>query len=280
MNNLPLKTGANRSLTTGYTVIGLIFLFLLLGPLLTPINHTAQDLSASLQAPSGSHWIGTDYYGRDVFARLVFGGRITWIVALASTFMAVCIGTLAGLFSAYLGGWIDLVVMRLVDVMLAFPKLFVVLLIIGLGASSTSLLIWVLALFSWMEITRIVRSEVMSQKSRTYIKSVRALGLRTPRILFNHILPNVLGPVIVSSVLLISTIMLLESSLSFLGLGVQTPNASWGSILNDGRIDPLGTWWLSVPAGLLIITTVIGFNLIGNGLQKRLDPKSSDKIHE
>jgi len=280
MKILPLKTSSNRSLISGYTAIGLVFLLLLLGPLLVPINYTSQNLSVSLQAPSGSHWIGTDYYGRDVFVRLIFGGRITWIVAIVSTFMAVCFGTIIGLFSAYQGGWIDLIVMRLVDVMLAFPKLFVVLLIVGLGASSISLLIWVLALFSWMEITRIVRSEVMSQKNRTYIKSVRALGLGTPRIIFKHILPNVLGPVIVSSVLLISTIILVESSLSFLGLGVQAPNASWGSILNDGRIDPLGTWWLSVPAGLLIITTVIGLNLIGNGLQKQIDPKNPYNIHE
>ncbi|MBN2600357.1 MAG: ABC transporter permease [Candidatus Marinimicrobia bacterium] len=273
MKILPQKTQTNQSMTSGCITIGLVFIFLLLGPLLTPINHTSQNLSASLQPPSSSHWMGTDYYGRDVLARLVFGGRITWIIAIASTFMAVNIGTIIGLFSAYQGGWIDLIVMRLVDVMLAFPKLFVVLLIVGLGASSTSLLIWVLALFSWMEIARIVRSEVMSQKNRTYIKSVRALGLRTPRIVFIHILPNVLGPVIVSSVLLISTIILVESSLSFLGLGVQAPSASWGSILNDGRIDPLGTWWLSVPAGLLILTTVIGFNLIGNGLHKQLDLK-------
>lgn len=275
MKILPSNALKNRSLSSGYAAIGLVFLFLLLGPLLTPNNHTSQNLSVSLQAPSASHWVGTDYYGRDVFARLVYGGRITWLVAIAATLIAVCIGTIIGLFSAYRGGWIDLVVMRLVDVMLAFPKLFVVLLIVGLGASSINLLIWVLALFSWMEIARIIRSEVLSQKNRTYIKSARALGFGTPRILFKHVLPNILGPIIVSSVLLISTIILVESGLSFLGLGIQAPNASWGSILNDGKIDPLGTWWLSVPAGLLILTTVTGFNLIGDGLQKLFDPKKS-----
>ena len=275
MKIFPQKILKNRSLSSGYAAVAIIFLFLLLGPLLTPNNHTSQDLSASLQAPSISHWMGTDYYGRDVFARLVYGGRITWFVAVVSTFFAVCIGTIIGLFSAYRGGWIDFVVMRFVDVMLAFPKLFVVLLIVGLGASSTNLLIGVLALFSWMEITRIVRSEVISQKNRTYIKSARALGLGTPRIIIKHILPNILSPVIVSSVLLISTIILVESGLSFLGLGIQAPNASWGSILNDGKIDPLGTWWLSVPAGLLILTTVTGFNLIGDGLQKLFDPRKS-----
>ena len=275
MKIFPQKILKNRSLSSGFTTVAIVFLFLLLGPLLTPNNHTFQDLSASLQTPSVSHWMGTDYYGRDVFARLVYGGRITWLVAVVSTFFAVCIGTIIGLFSAYRGGWIDFVVMRFVDVMLAFPKLFVVLLIVGLGASSTNLLIGVLALFSWMEITRIVRSEVISQKNRTYIKSARALGLGTPRIIIKHILPNILSPVIVSSVLLISTIILVESGLSFLGLGIQAPNASWGSILNDGKIDPLGTWWLSVPAGLLILTTVTGFNLIGDGLQKLFDPRKS-----
>ncbi|MDO9548643.1 MAG: ABC transporter permease [Candidatus Marinimicrobia bacterium] len=275
MKIFPFKTVKNRSLFSGHVAIGLVFLFLLLGPILTLHDHTSQDLSDSLQAPSSSHWMGTDYYGRDVFSRLVYGGRITWTVAILSTFIAVLIGTVTGLFSAYWGGWFDLVVMRLVDVMLAFPRLFVVLLIIGLGASSINLLIWALALFSWMEIARIVRSEVMSKKNLAYVKSARALGFGTPRILFKHILPNILSPVIVSSVLLISTIILVESGLSFLGLGIQAPNASWGSILNDGKIDPLGTWWLSVPAGFLILTTVVGFNLIGDGLQKQFDPKKS-----
>jgi len=276
MKIFPLKALKNQSLSSGCATLIFLFLFILLGPILTSHNHTSQNLSDSLRAPSSSHWMGTDYYGRDVFARLVYGGRITWAVAIFSTFIAVFIGTVTGLFAAYWGGWFDLNIMRIVDVMLAFPRLFVVLLIIGLGGTSINLLIIVLAMFSWMEIARIVRSEVMSKKNLAYVKSARALGFGTHRILFKHILPNILGPVIVSAVLLISTIILVESSLSFLGLGIQAPNASWGTILNDGKIDPLGTWWLSVPAGFLILLTVIGFNLIGDGLQKQLDPRKSE----
>lgn len=276
MNDTLPNTVKNRSLTYGYIALSLILLFLLLGQILTPDDHMTQKLTEALQSPSASHRMGTDYYGRDVLARLVYGGRTTWGIAIISTFIAVFLGTIIGLFTAYLAGWFDLIVMRFVDVMLAFPKLFVILLIIGLGGSSIRTLILLLALFSWMEIARIVRSEAMAQKNLAYVKSARALGFGTLRILFKHILPNIVNTVIVSAVLLISTIILVESSLSFLGLGIQAPNASWGTILNDGKIDPLGTWWLSVPAGLLILLTVIGFNLLGDGLQKRLDPRKTE----
>ena len=268
-----MKISANHSLAIGCIIIFFIALFVIFGPLFTSYSQHSQNLAISLSSPSIQHPLGTDYYGRDVLTRLIYGGRLSLGIAVFSAIIAVLIGTVLGLFTGYYGGFPDLIIMRFVDVMLAFPRLFIVLLIIGLGGSSIPALIWVIALFSWMEIARIVRSEVMSLKNRTYVKSARAQGFSVNRILFRHILPNTINPVIVATVLSISTIILVESGLSFLGLGVQPPNASWGSILNDAKIDPLGTWWLSVPAGFLILFSVIGFNLIADGITEELDPR-------
>ena len=264
---------SNKSLYAGSILIGIIIIFSLIGTLLSPYNYSSQNLSEALQSPSVSHPLGTDYYGRDVLARMMHGGQITLGIALLATTIAVLIGMIIGLISAFVGGWLDRILMRLVDIMLGFPKLFIILLVIGMGYSSIGLIILFLAIFSWMEIARIVRSEVLVIKEQLYIKSAEAIGLRRRRIIFIHILPNVMGTIIVSSVLLISTLILIESSISFLGLGVQPPNASWGTILTEGRFDPIGTWWISVFSGIFIIAAIIGFNLIGDGLRNILDPK-------
>jgi peptide/nickel transport system permease protein len=264
---------SDKSLYIGSILIAIIIIFSLIGPILSPYNYSSQNLSEALQSPSFSHPLGTDYYGRDMLARIMHGGQITLGIALLATTIAVLIGMTIGLFSAFVGGWLDRILMRLVDIMLGFPKLFIILLVIGMGYSSIGLIILFLAIFSWMEIARIVRSEVLVIKEQLYIKSAEAIGLRRRRIIFIHILPNVMGTIIVSSVLLISTLILIESSISFLGLGVQPPNASWGTILTEGRIDPIGTWWISVFSGIFIIAAIIGFNLIGDGLRNILDPK-------
>jgi peptide/nickel transport system permease protein len=264
---------SDKSLYIGSILIGIIIIFSLIGPFLSPYNYSSQNLSEALQSPSISHPLGTDYYGRDVLARMMHGGQITLGIALLATTIAVLISMIIGLISAFIGGWLDRILMRLVDIMLGFPKLFIILLVIGMGYSSIGLIILFLAIFSWMEIARIVRSEVLVIKEQLYIKSAEAIGLRRRRIIFIHILPNVMGTIIVSSVLLISTLILIESSISFLGLGVQPPNASWGTILTEGRIDPIGTWWISVFSGIFIIAAIIGFNLIGDGLRNILDPK-------
>ncbi|MCK4715377.1 MAG: ABC transporter permease [Candidatus Marinimicrobia bacterium] len=264
---------SDKSLYIGSILIGIIIIFSLIGPFLSPYNYSSQNLSEALQSPSISHPLGTDYYGRDVLTRMMHGGQITLGIALLATTIAVLISMIIGLISAFIGGWLDRILMRLVDIMLGFPKLFIILLVIGMGYSSIGLIILFLAIFSWMEIARIVRSEVLVIKEQLYIKSAEAIGLRRRRIIFIHILPNVMGTIIVSSVLLISTLILIESSISFLGLGVQPPNASWGTILTEGRIDPIGTWWISVFSGIFIIAAIIGFNLIGDGLRNILDPK-------
>lgn len=258
----------NRSFLWGLIIIGIIVIFSTIGPLFSPYAPQQQNLTITLQAPSGTHWLGTDYYGRDILVRLMAGGKTTLGIALSSTIIAVIIGLIVGLLSGYIGGWLDTILMRFVDIMLGFPRLFIILLVIGMGYTSIGIVILILALFSWMDIARIVRSEVLSKKELAYVKSAKAIGLKHYRILLKHILPNILGPMIVAAVLLISTIIIVESSLSFLGLGVQAPVASWGNILTDGKIDPIGTWWISVSSGLLIIFSVIGFNLIGEGANK------------
>lgn len=268
---------SDRSLQLGVIIISVICLFSILVPILSPYHHNTQNLSESFQRPSWLHPLGTDFFGRDLFTRLMHGGRITLAVAFSATLFAVIIGTIVGLVSGFIGGWPDRILMRLVDILLGFPKLFVILLLVGMGYTSLVLVVSFLALFSWMEIARIVRSDVWVAKEQLYVKSAEALGLRRRRIIFRHILPNITGPLIVSTVLLISTLILIESSLSFLGLGVQPPNASWGTILNEGRVDPIGAWWISAFSGIIIVACVIGFNLIGDGLRNILDPKSGKK---
>ena len=258
---------SNRSFCWGLLIIGIILIFTLVGPLFTKYSPYRQDLNATLAPPSSKHLLGTDYYGRDILARLMSGGRTTLGIALITTMAAVCVGLVIGLISGYSTGWLDVILMRFVDIMLGFPRLFIVLLIIGMGYTSVGSVIFVLALFSWMDIARIVRSEVLSKKEQTYIKAAKAIGLNPFQILFKHILPNISGQLIVSAVLLVSTVIIVESSLSFLGLGVQPPNASWGNILIDGKIDPFGTLWISLSSGLLIVLSVIGFNLMGEGMR-------------
>lgn len=259
------------SLKVGTIIILVLILFITIGSLISPYQPELQDLSQALRPPSGEHPLGTDFYGRDLLTRLIYGGRITLGISLIATILAITIGTIIGLLCGFFGGLFDLLCMRFIDILLGFPRIFIILLIIGLGYSSLGLVVLVMALFSWMEIARIVRANVWVIKEQLYIKSAQALGLPKSRVIFRHILPNVSGPIIVSAVLLISSLILLESGLSFLGLGAQPPTASWGTILNEGRIDPLGTWWISLFSGILIIIGVIGFNLIGDGIQNMLN---------
>ena len=167
--------------------------------------------------------------------------------------------------------------MRFVDVLLGFPRLFVILLAIGFGSSSSWMTVTILGLLSWMEVARVVRGEVIVIREMLYVKSAIALGMHRRKIIVNYIFPNIMGPVIVFVTLLISTMILVESSLSFLGLGVQPPNASWGTILRQGRFDPFNTWWISTFAGMAVVLTVVGFNLLGDSLRDVLDPRRSNE---
>ncbi len=271
---LKRKTARKKNAIVGATIVILVALSALLAPWLTPYQPQAQNLNQVLSAPSKTHLLGTDFYGRDVFTRLIYGARISLLIGLVTTLFAILIGIMIGLLAGYLGTWADRILMRLVDVLLAFPRMFIMLLVVGLGRPSLQTTIFVLVIFSWMEVARITRAEVMAVKESLYVKSAVALGLKPFRVLFSFILPNVSTPIIVSATLMIGSMILLEAGLSFLGLGVQPPTASWGTLLKQGRLDPVGAWWLSLFAGLAIVMTVIGLNLLGDGLQDYLDPRA------
>lgn len=259
---------SNRNCRYGTITVGLILLIAIIGPLFAPYDPTQQNLEQILQPPSLKHICGTDFYGRDLLSRLLYGSRISLGVSLSATFLTMLIGTVLGLLAGYFRGWLDKFLMRIVDMLLGFPRLFIILLIVGISRSTLLMTIVVLAGFSWMEIARLVRAETHSILTTNYLKAAQALGLNHFRLIIAYILPNLRGMLLTSTNLLIASMLTIESSLSFLGLGVNEPNASWGTLLSQGRIDPTGAWWVALFAGIAIIITVVGFNLLGDGLNQ------------
>ncbi|WP_246021633.1 oligopeptide ABC transporter permease [Paenibacillus zeisoli] len=271
---------AGRFMKHRLAVIGLVVTFLLLitgllAPLLTPHSPYAVTTSFSA-APSGDHWLGTDQVGRDVLSRLIIAARVSLIVGFSTVGLYVLFGTLVGLISAYVGGWLDMIVMRVTDMFMAFPFLMVILVVVSALGASLKTIIVVLALFSWPAVARLVRSSVLSLKELDYIKAGRALGYSAPRIWFRHLLPNAIGPIIVNATFGIASAIMSEAGLSFLGMGVQPPTASWGNMLSDAQSLTVLTDqpWLWVPAGTMLLITVLAINFVGDGLRDALDPKS------
>jgi len=257
-------------------LVALFSLIALGAPVLSPHDPVKQNLILQSSPPSISHLFGTDLFGRDVLSRVIHGARVSIGVGLGSALLAVSLGSSVGLLAGFLRGRTDTVLMQIVNLLLGFPKFFILLLVVGLGSPSIWLTASVLGALSWMELARIVRGEVILIREMNYVKAATALGLSPMNIAVRYVLPNVTGSIIVSATLLIGTMILVEASLSYLGFGVQPPDASWGTIMNQGRIDPLGTWWISVSAGLAIILSLIGFNLLGDSLRDLLDPRSKN----
>ncbi|MFH1680132.1 MAG: ABC transporter permease [Candidatus Eisenbacteria bacterium] len=263
----------NRLASFGLGMMLLLYSGALLTPILAPADPNRQDLGACALSPSASHLLGTDQYGRDVLSRILYGSRISLFIGFVSVAISVTIGSLVGAVAGYVGGGVDWGLMRFVDVLLSFPRLLLLLAVIALFHPSIFLLIAVLGLTGWMGTARIVRSEVLSLKEREFVLAARALGFGGRRILFFHVLPNVIAPIIVAATLNIGNTVMLEASLSFLGLGVQPPTASWGTMINDGRDLLTSAWWLATFPGIAILFTVTGFNLVGDGLRDALDPR-------
>ncbi len=245
-----------------------------LAPWLAPYDPTKIDVRSILLSPSLAHWCGTDTLGRDVFSRLLYGARISLAVGFVAVGLSMLIGIALGAWAGYVGGRVDAMMMRLTDMVLCFPTFFLILAVIAFLEPSIWNIMIVIGLTSWMGVTRLVRAEFLSLREREFVLAAKSLGVSPLRLIWTYLLPNAMGPIMVSAVLGVAGAVLMESGLSFLGLGVQPPNPSWGNILTDGKDNIQLAWWLSLYPGLAILMTVLGYNLLGEGLRDWFDPKS------
>lgn len=263
----------NRLALVGLVIVLCLFALAALAPIVATHDPNQIDVEAILLPPTFDHLLGTDELGRDVFSRMVHGSRISLMVGFISAGLATLVGVLLGAIAGYYGGWLEAAIMRFTDMMLCFPTFFLILAVIALLEPSIVNIMAVIGLTSWMGVARLVRAEFLTLKNREYVLAARAIGANDARIIFRHILPNALTPVLVALTLGIAGAILTESGLSFLGLGVQPPEASWGNILNQGKANIEIAWWLSLFPGLAILVTVLGYNLLGEGLRDALDPR-------
>lgn len=240
---------------------------------LSSLDPAAIDVGQRLLPPSWAHPLGTDDLGRSVFIRLLYGARISLLVGFVAVGISTLIGILLGSLAGYYGGWIDALIMRFVDIMLCFPTFFLILAVIAFLEPSIWHIMIVIGLTSWMGIARLIRAEFLSLRQRDFILAAQALGATDGRLIFRHILPNAMSPVLVSATLGVAGAILTESALSFLGIGVQPPTPSWGNMLISGKQTLGSAWWLSVFPGLAILLTVLGYNLLGEGIRDALDPR-------
>jgi peptide/nickel transport system permease protein len=263
----------NKLAVLGGCIVLCLFVVSLLAPWLAPYDPSEINLKLVLLPPSSAHWLGTDQLGRDVLSRMIWGARISLKVGFVATGIAVIIGTLLGAFSGYYGGGVDAIIMRFVDIMLCFPTFFLILAVIAILEPSIWNIMIVIGSTSWMGITRLVRADFISLKKRDFILAARAVGASDARIIFVHILPNAMASILVAATLGIAGAILTESALSFLGIGVQPPTPSWGNILTAGKDNIDIAWWLSFYPGLAILATVLGYNMLGEGIRDSLDPR-------
>jgi peptide/nickel transport system permease protein len=268
-----------RTALFGLVVVAAVALAALLAPALTPFDPLAQDIGQRLKPPGWvgpegrAHWLGTDHLGRDILARILFGARIALIVGLAAVAIAGTLGLVIGLVSGYFGGWIDDLSMRLADIQLAFPFILLALAVIGVLGPSLRNIIVVVGVSGWVVYARIVRGEVLSLREREFVLAARAVGSSTARVIVWHLVPNAFTPWLVIATLDMARVIIVESALSFLGLGIPPPTPTWGGMLADGRVYMSTAWWLATFPGLAILVTVLGINLLGDGLRDTLDPR-------
>lgn len=275
LTTLRRRMGRNFLLCFGLSLVALISFAALFAPILSTHDPLLQNLDAILLPPSAEHWLGTDEFGRDLYSRMLYGARVSLWVGFVSVGISLCIGLVLGLLAGWFRGLIDECVMRFVDVMLCFPSFFLILAVIAFLEPSLFNIMIVIGLTSWMGVARLVRAETLSLRERDFVAAARLSGAGTVRILLRHILPNAIAPVLVSATLGVAGAILLESSLSFLGIGVQYPFPSWGNILIEGKQTLGVAWWLSLFPGLAILFIVLGYNLLGEGLRDLLDPRTA-----
>ena len=265
----------DRRAQIGLVIVALIIAAAIFAPLLAVHDPIGIDLAGMLEKPSGDHWMGTDIQGRDVWARLVYGARVSIAVGVISQGIALFLGVLLGLVAGYYGGWIDELVMRLADVTLAFPTLLLLIAMVAALQPSMVVVFATIGVVGWAGMARLVRGQVLVVRQLEYVQAIRALGAKDRTIIVKHVLPNVIAPVVIAATLGVAGAIMAEAALSFLGLGVQPPTPSWGSMIADGRdLDQLrNAPWTSVFPGVAIGASVLGFNLLGDALRDALDPR-------
>lgn len=264
--------------------IAILALFIIVGtfaPAIAPLDPNVQDLTSRLQPPlTAGHPLGTDSLGRDVLSRLIVGSRISLVVGFTAVLLSAALGIVVGLLSGYLGGWIDALFMRIVDAWLAFPFLLLAIAVVAVLGQGLNNIVIALVVTGWVLYARLVRGETLSLREREFVLSARGLGARASSIMFRHILPNCLGPILVVATLEIGVVIVTEASLSFLGLGAGASEPSWGGMLADGRAYLTRAWWLATLPGLAILVVVLAVNVIGDGLRDALDPRHEESLRE
>jgi peptide/nickel transport system permease protein len=263
----------NRLAMAGLYGVILLLLTALLAPWLAPYPPNLPNDQAVLLPPSWQHLLGTDDVGRDLLSRMLYGARVSLEVGLVAAGISTLLGVFFGALAGYYGRWVEALIMRFTDLMLCFPTFFLILAVVALLDPSILNIMIIIGLTSWMGVTRLVRAEFLTLKQREYVLAARSLGAGDMRIITRHLLPNAMAPVLVAATLGVAGAILLESGLSFLGLGVQPPEASWGNILRQSKDNLEIAWWLSVFPGLAILLTVLAYNLLGEGIRDALDPK-------
>lgn len=268
--------GINKLAIFGIGVIVLLSLSAIFAPFIATDDPTEINIKNALVAPSFRHLLGTDQLGRDVFSRMIYGSRVALSIGLVAVGVAAVIGIVLGSIAGFYGGWIDALIMRFVDIMLCFPRFFLILSVVAIVGPNIFNVMIIIGLTGWMGIARLIRAEILSLKTRDFISASRALGASDFHIIFKHLIPNGIGPVLVSFVFGVAGAILTEAGLSYLGLGVQPPNPSWGNILFEGRAVLGVGWWMILFPGLAILISVLSFNLFGEGLRDIMNPRTRE----
>lgn len=269
-----LRTFRKSKLAVIGTIIVVFFILLaIFGPLIAPQGINEQNFKLKLQSPSSEFWFGTDVFGRDIFSRVVLGSRLSLMVGFASVAISIVVGSILGILAGYYGRWVDTIISRFFDILLAFPSILLAIAIVtALGPSLFNALL-AIAIVNVPNFGRLIRSKVLSIKEEEFITAAKAIGMKDSRILFTHVLPNSMTPIIVQGTLAIATAIIEAAALGFLGLGAQAPAPEWGKMLSDARVYLVNAPWTMIFPGLAIMLTVLGFNLMGDGLRDAFDPK-------
>ncbi|CAG9621806.1 ABC transporter permease [Sutcliffiella rhizosphaerae] len=268
------RLAKNKAALAGTFIIILVIILGIFAPLLATHDPNTPNVMNKLQGPSAEHYLGTDEMGRDIFSRLLFGTRVSLGIGFVSTLLGAIVGVTLGIVAGYYGRWVDSLIMRICDILLAFPGILLALAIVSVLGASTRNVIIAVAFYAIPSFARIVRGSTLSVKKLEYVDAIRAMGSRDGRIIFRHILPNIMSPIIVQATLYIASAIITASALSFLGMGTRPPTAEWGAMLSQGRAYLAQAPHITLFPGLVILLVVIGFNLMGDGLRDALDPKS------